>query len=519
MVCSACGQERPDGDRFCGICGTPLPHRPLSTPGAQSTVHLSRGPLDGRGRSAAAQNPKGQQSYGDEWTADPPAAEKLPSATRKVAEPPRETFEPALVLPERHGRESENSGFQHGETLADELPSNIVEDLDLPEFNQAEAASAAVETPASHSEVSDFLDELVIAPAEPSTPKEAPHFPWMDGVLEQIEFEAARTSAEADERPRFLDVLGDLSLPPLESDAPVPGALTPEPIIAGQSSSESTAVPRKITASPVADEGRTPLSRKQSMWLAAAAALVLAVLGAIQWRVPITRTSKHLVEVVTTKIEDLMGIGVGPAPTSTASSEPNPFSKAIGLDEQPKPQAQSPSAAASTSATAPSENPERAKAAAPPNAAPQVQTPPTQNPQTAAAKSAVPGETKIAAKTPATPKAGEVAKLWKATATGNPNAPLRLAEMYVKGDGVPRSCEQAVVLLKTAALRENADACNRLATMYADATCVQRDRIEAYRWARAALTANPGSQSARQNRDRIWEDMTPDERMQTQRSP
>src|SRR5271167_653731 len=114
VVCSACGQERPDGDRFCGICGTPLPHRPLSTPGAQSTIHLSRGPLDGRGRSAAAQNPTGQQSYGEEWIADLPVAETLPSATmvaQEVAEPPGDTFEPGLGLPETPGREYKHPAF------------------------------------------------------------------------------------------------------------------------------------------------------------------------------------------------------------------------------------------------------------------------------------------------------------------------------------------------------------------------------------------------------------------------
>ena len=40
MVCSSCGQERPDGDRFCGRCGTPLPHRLLSVEG---TLSLARG--------------------------------------------------------------------------------------------------------------------------------------------------------------------------------------------------------------------------------------------------------------------------------------------------------------------------------------------------------------------------------------------------------------------------------------------------------------------------------------------
>ena len=45
--------------------------------------------------------------------------------------------------------------------------------------------------------------------------------------------------------------------------------------------------------------------------------------------------------------------------------------------------------------------------------------------------------------------AAAAAWLWKATAKGNPDAPVRLADMYVKGDGVPRSCEQALVLLNS----------------------------------------------------------------------
>ncbi|MGO9516161.1 MAG: hypothetical protein ACLPND_03870 [Candidatus Korobacteraceae bacterium] len=528
MVCSACGQERPEGDRYCGLCGTPLPHRPMSTPGAQSTFHLSRGTLDASGRSAPSQIADRQQSHGDEWSAELLAAEILPSPARAahgVADPPGETFDLDRVLPEMPRGESGHPSFppQDSEPYADGLPSNLVEDLRLPDFNRPEAV--AVETPASRSEVSDFLDGLVTESAEPST-TEPPHFPWMDGVLDQIEFEVAKTANTADERPRFMDVLGDL--PPLEPDTSVPSVLTPEPIVASASVPEtrtvvpeSRTVPRKITPS-TAPQRRTPLSRKQLGWLAAAAALVLVVLGAIQWRAPLTRTSQHLAEVVTAKIDDLMGPRSGPPPTPAASSEPNAFSKAVGFDEQPKPQTENPPAGANTSATAPGENPKGAATAAPPTVTPPVQAPPpaAQSQQTAAAKQTVPAETSATAdKTLATPKTTEVAKLWKATATGNPNAPLQLAEMYVKGDGVPRSCEQAVVLLKTAALRENAEACNRLATMYADASCVQRDRVEAYRWVRAALTVNPGSLSARQNRDRIWEGMTPEERMQTQRTP
>ena len=112
----------------------------------------------------------------------------------------------------------------------------------------------------------------------------------------------------------------------------------------------------------------------------------------------------------------------------------------------------------------------------------------------------------------ASDSAAEAAWLWKATAKGNPAAPVRLADMYVKGDGVPRSCEQAVVLLKTAATKENALARNRLASMYSSGTCVQRNRVEAYRWLSSALLADPNSEWAQQHRNLLWQQMTPEER-------
>jgi hypothetical protein len=113
--------------------------------------------------------------------------------------------------------------------------------------------------------------------------------------------------------------------------------------------------------------------------------------------------------------------------------------------------------------------------------------------------------------------AATAAWLWKATAKGNPDAPVQLADMYIDGQGVPRSCEQAMVLLKTAAEKDNARARNRLASMYATGSCVQRDRVQAYRWLSSALAANPHSDWAQQNRDLIWRQMTPDERAQAEK--
>lgn len=128
----------------------------------------------------------------------------------------------------------------------------------------------------------------------------------------------------------------------------------------------------------------------------------------------------------------------------------------------------------------------------------------------------VPGAEEMAKANNASDSAAEAAWLLKAAARGNPDALVRLADMYVKGEGVSRSCEQAVVLLKTAAEKENARARNRLASMYATGICVQRNRVEAYRWLSSALVANPNSQWAQQNKDLIWQQMTPEERTAAQ---
>ena len=46
MFCTNCGFENPALHRFCGMCGTPLPQRPITAPGAQSTVGLTRTPVE-----------------------------------------------------------------------------------------------------------------------------------------------------------------------------------------------------------------------------------------------------------------------------------------------------------------------------------------------------------------------------------------------------------------------------------------------------------------------------------------
>jgi len=131
---------------------------------------------------------------------------------------------------------------------------------------------------------------------------------------------------------------------------------------------------------------------------------------------------------------------------------------------------------------------------------------------TVPSKKLAPGQEEVAKANNASDAAAAAAWLWKATAKGNPDAPVRLANMYIKGDGVPRSCDQAVVLLDTAAAKQNAPARNRLAALYSSGTCVPRDLVKAYNYLNSALAADPNSHWAQQTRDAIWKEMTPEER-------
>ena len=123
-----------------------------------------------------------------------------------------------------------------------------------------------------------------------------------------------------------------------------------------------------------------------------------------------------------------------------------------------------------------------------------------------------PGLEELAKAMQAGDPAAAAAWLWKATSRGNPVAPVRLADMYIKGKGVPHSCEQALVLLRSEADKENAPARNRLAALYINGTCVARDRVKAYQLMSSALAVDPSSEWADQNRKELWQQMTPAER-------
>jgi hypothetical protein len=59
-------------------------------------------------------------------------------------------------------------------------------------------------------------------------------------------------------------------------------------------------------------------------------------------------------------------------------------------------------------------------------------------------------------------RSAEAARLWLAVASGDSSAEVQLARLYLKGEGVPRNCEQAKVLLRAAAKGGSAKARQQL---------------------------------------------------------
>jgi TPR repeat protein len=63
---------------------------------------------------------------------------------------------------------------------------------------------------------------------------------------------------------------------------------------------------------------------------------------------------------------------------------------------------------------------------------------------------------------------GEAAQwLWKAVGKGNPAATMALSDLYLRGDGVPKSCDQARLLLEAAARKGATDAAEKLNNLQA----------------------------------------------------
>jgi len=527
VICSACGYENQAGNRFCGMCGTPLPHRPLTAPGAHGTYTLTRMPLEN--------GKPGREPI------EPPEQETDPSA------PPSRGVKIQIPSPEPPPARSSNPSSPDvvPETSLDEYVKNF---RYVPPADPAETTMRG-ETQALQTEVLAVSDAATPVPTVVTTAAGADPISETEDVDERLGL-AELTPDERHDRPRFLD-LNEPTVPPEKLEVQVPAIGGPSFL------GLRDALP---VAAPSPDSEADEPHGKAWTWVAVAALLAFVALGVLEWRSQGGENNYGPVEVVKTKIRGMWRRS-SPAPQAAGSAEGEPPKPTTQVEEQTKPKPQGQSLAANsgapTSTTAGNPpvtdtNPAANAAILPQNALPgasvnaaqpageqkpvQPKATPlsnrsqavTSDPVQAAAATPKPkaqpddpaalakrpvlGQNEVAKANDASDAVAAAAWLWRATAKGNPEAPLRLADMYVKGDGVPRSCEQALVLLNSAATKENAPARNRLAAMYSSGTCVQRNLIKAYSWLNSALAADPNSQWAQQNRDAIWKQMTPEER-------
>ncbi len=89
---------------------------------------------------------------------------------------------------------------------------------------------------------------------------------------------------------------------------------------------------------------------------------------------------------------------------------------------------------------------------------------------------------------------------------------LAKGKAYLYGQGVPRSCSQALVYLRNAAGMSSPNAYSQLGALYATGHCVPLDRARAYDWFTKAKNAGSTSIWVDQNRQMLWSQMTMAER-------
>lgn len=216
-------------------------------------------------------------------------------------------------------------------------------------------------------------------------------------------------------------------------------------------------------------------SRSYRIYIGLALAIVILALGYIAWRgAQASQASQGPPPAPPSASQDAEPSAAPPKttaePPQTSPSTPNPTAEA-SKEPLPKKQAEGPAAPVSAKG-APVENNVEARRATPTERSAEDDT---QNERTPATASPANGGEELAVAQRYLRGVGgqrrdgaEAAKwLWKSIAKQNGEATLLLADLYLKGDGVSKNCDQARVLLDSAARKGMAGAGERLRNLQA----------------------------------------------------
>ena len=462
MVCNACGHETQDSHLFCGTCGTSLPHPPFAVPGAESTLSFTRIPQVASARSEQQRTDETEPSKiaragsGVLVEVTSPSESDTGALSQAVSSAPETAPDKPAAMPETSACLRDAVVPQLESSLPDELPAReLVPEISLDEY----VRQFHYEPPSEPEEVTMRGDaapveaENSVPPLEPTTvPKK---------TAATVRVPIANVDA--------LERLGSKSVGPAETPHHSSGfpVIHESPLKKPDLQPAMPAAhsfPRASQTSEV-PTGVEAAERSGGRWrvrFVVAAVAVFAVLAMMEWyaHFPVTRAP---------------ALDKG---NTAALQHPTPTTQSPAEKLTPTP------------GTAQKEE--------------QVDTTGT----------AQPGEKKLAKSQNAGTTVTKVARLRQAAAKGNKDAPVELANLYLKGNGVPRSCDKATLLLKGAAAKGNVRARNQLASMYAIGTCAPRNRVQAYFWLSSALAADPNNYWAQQNRELTWRQMTPEERIQ-----
>jgi len=94
---------------------------------------------------------------------------------------------------------------------------------------------------------------------------------------------------------------------------------------------------------------------------------------------------------------------------------------------------------------------------------------------------------------------------------------LRLAQKYIRGQGVRKDCVTGLAYLREAMKRPTAEAASQMGALYATGTCVALDRLAAYRYFSSALQMAPSNAWLARERDELYGQMSSAERRQADR--
>jgi TPR repeat protein len=89
---------------------------------------------------------------------------------------------------------------------------------------------------------------------------------------------------------------------------------------------------------------------------------------------------------------------------------------------------------------------------------------------------------------------------------------LLTAQRFLQGRGVAQSCDIGLRHLRRATMESDPEAHVQMAALYQTGHCVEEDRVQAYRWYSSAAQLKPDNAWIEQNRDRLWREMSAQER-------